>query len=203
MKIDVPFYPQKWELSEWQNNGFNSFEDAEYWERSSCGVLCLKMAMDSILMKDQLPPAPSIVDFIKKGVALGAYSDATGWSHIGLVQLARAFGFSAIARKQVGPTEIRKMLTQNSFPIVSVRWAFENHRTRAEKILFWKKFGGHLALVVGFEEDAGSILGFYVHHTSILPEYNWPYKFIPLEQFMRAFTGRCVALEARVEGVPS
>jgi hypothetical protein len=25
MKMDVPFYPQKWNLSEWQKLGFESF----------------------------------------------------------------------------------------------------------------------------------------------------------------------------------
>jgi hypothetical protein len=195
MKIEVPFYPQKWDLSQWKSLGFESFEDAKYWEKSSCGILCLKMAIDAFLHLKAEHLSLSIAQYIKKGIEIGAYKDSTGWSHGGLVRLAKEFGFSGINRENVSVIELREALKQNFLPIISIKWAFENYKTLKEKILFWKKIGGHLALVVGFEEENGKLTGFYVHHTSLRPEYNWQYKFLPLEKFEHGFTGRCVYIK--------
>lgn len=195
MKMEVPFYQQKWDLSQWRNLGFENFEDAQYWEKSSCGILCLKMAIDAFLQLKYQPISPSIAEYIQKGIKIGAYKDSTGWNHSGLAQLATEFSFSGINLKNVSVTKLREALKQNFLPIISIKWAFKNYKTLKEKILFWKKFGGHLALIVGFEEENGRLTGFYVHHTSILPEYNWPYKFFPLQNFEQGFTGRCILIK--------
>lgn len=195
MKIEVPFYSQKWNLSEWQKLGFESFKDAQRWEKSSCGILCLKMAMDGFLLAQDKPISPSTAECIKKGIEIGAYKNSVGWKHDGLVNLAREFGFSAENREGVSSVELCKALKQNFLPIISIKWAFENKKSLKEKILFWKKFGGHLALIVGFEEENGKLAGFYVHHTSLIFEYNWQSKFLPLEKFEKGFTGRCIIIK--------
>ena len=196
VRKNVPFYPQKWNLDDWQKLGFKDRADAEYWEKSCCGILCLKMAIDSILLVQGKPLSRSIKEYIDKGLAIGAYTDAVGWSHSGLAKLAKEFGFAAEARQNVKPEELREALKQNCLPIISIKWAFENTKSLKEKILFWKKLGGHLALVVGFDEDEdGKINGFCVHHTSIRKEYNWQYKFLPLDKFKQGFTGRCIMIK--------
>jgi len=196
MKIEVPFYSQKWDLAQWKNMGFNSFEDAKYWEKSSCGILCLKMAIDTFLLSQRKPLSPPIVEYIKRGIKIGAYRDSVGWTHEGLAQLSKEFNFSAVSMGSTKVVKLCEALRQNFLPIISIKWAFENHKTLKEKFLFWKKFGGHLALVVGFEEDNGELEGFYIHHTSILPEHNWQYKFVPLEKFKQGFTGRCIIIKS-------
>ena len=195
MKMEVPFYPQKWDLPQWQKLGFESFEDAQYWEKSSCGILCLKMAIDGFLLAQAKPLSPSIAEYIKKGIEIGAYKDSVGWSHDGLVRLAKEFGFSAVNREGASAAELRESLQQNSLSILSIKWGFEERRSLKEKILFWKKFGGHLALAVGFEDEGKKLKGFYVHHTSRRPEYNWQYRFLPLQKFERGFTGRCIMIK--------
>jgi hypothetical protein len=194
MKIKTPFYPQKWNLSEWKKLGFESFEDAQYWEKSSCGILCLKMAIDGFLLAKAEPLSPSIAEYIKKGIAIGAYKDSVGWSHDGLVRLAKEFGFSA-NRQNVSAVELRENLKRNCLSIISIKWAFEDYKSIKEMLMFWKKSGGHLALVTGFEEEGKNVKGFYVNHTSLLPQYNWQDKFVPLEKFMRGFTGRCIVIK--------
>lgn len=196
MKREVPFYPQKWDLDRWQDLGFESFEDARYWEKSSCGTLCLKMAIDAFLSDQAEPSSFSIKEYIKKGVEIGAYEDSTGWSHDGLVRLANELGFSAIRRGNIGVAELREALGKGYLPIVSIKWAFEGRRTLKEKILFWKKVGGHLALVVGFKGEKEPE-GFFVHHTSIRPAYNWPNKYLPVAEFERGFTGRCIFVKPK------
>lgn len=196
MKMEVPFYPQKWNLSEWQKLGFESFEDAEYWEKSSCDILCLKMAIDGFLSAQAKPLSPSIAEYIKKGVEISAYKDSVGWSHSGLADLAKVFGFSANNCEGVSVAELREALKQNFLSIISIKWAFEDYRSLKEKILFWKKFGGHLALAIGLEDEEGKLKGFYVHHTSLRPEYNWQAKFLPLVKFEQGFTGRCIIIKS-------
>jgi hypothetical protein len=154
------------------------------------------MAIDGFLSAQAKPLSPSIAEYIKKGVEIGAYKNSVGWSHNGLARLAKEFGFSADNREGVSPAELHEALKQNFLAIISIKSAFEDYRSLKEKILFWKKFGGHLALAIGFEEEGEKLKGFYVHHTSLRPEYNWQSKFLPLEKFKQGFTGRCIMIKS-------
>src|SRR3989344_6454581 len=192
--LPVPFYSQSWDLANWKNLGYKSYKDAKYWEESSCGILCLKMAMDYFLTQQGKPLSPSIADLIKEGVKLSAYTHEQGWSHAGLKRLSEKLGFSAELKANVTPQDLRNMIYNNRIPIVSIKWAFKNEKSLKEKLLFWKKYGGHLATVVGYKGNDEKPEGLYVHHTSIRPEYNWHYRYIPVEEFEVAFTGRCITI---------
>lgn len=195
MKLSVPFYSQSWNLDEYAKLGYASRVEAEYWQKSCCGILCLKMAVDSLLQKENKPISPSVKKLIDLGVSLGFYSDKNGWSHYGLVEMIRSFGFVATARNS-NITELTETLRKNNIPIVSIKWALQNHKTFKEKILFWKKYGGHLALLVGFEESSDAITGFYVHHTSKILEQNWEARFVPIKTFLAGYTGRGIIVGA-------
>jgi len=194
LKKAPPFYSQKWDLSKWQDLGFDSYEDAKYWEGSSCGILCLKMAMDTFLAAQSKSLSPSVHNLIQKGLELGAYSNKKGWDHEGLARIAKNFGFSAFRKEPVSVEEVKGLLADGLLPIVSIKWAFKNHKGMKERLLFWKKYGGHLVLVIDFEKKNGEE-GFRVHHTSIRKEYNWENKFISMDTFKRTFTGRCVVIK--------
>lgn len=184
----MPFYPQVWDLSQWKELGFQSLEDARYWQESSCGVLCLKMAVDAFLEQTRVL---SISDFIREGLKIEAYTHKNGWSHEGLANLATQFGLKSYAKSGITPQFLKEKLVEGSFAVISIRWAFrKNRKSLKERVLFWKKFGGHMALVVGFESVDNEIKGFHVHHTSTNPSYNWKYRFIPLEPFMNGFNGK-------------
>ena len=185
----IPFHPQIWELDSWNELGFKSREDAKYWQDSSCGVLCLKMATEGFLDKE----VDSVSQIIKKGKDLGAYSHDSGWSHQGLVNLAQQYGLNAYSSETLNEKRLKQLLHQGSLIIISIKWAFEINSSLKEKILFWKKHGGHLALVIGYEEGKG----FFVHHTSISPGYNWAGELIPFRKFKQGFTGRGIILNAQ------
>ena len=87
-------------------------------------------------------------------------------------------------RENISVTDLKQFLDNGALPIVSIKWAFKPTKTLKEKLLFWKKSGGHLALVVGYEEK-----GFYVNHTSITEGFNWENRLIPLDEFKKGFTG--------------
>ncbi len=194
MKLSVPFYSQSWNLDEYEKLGYQSREEAEYWQRSCCGILCIKMAMDSFLAEQNKPLTPSIKKLIDSGVARGFYDDRSGWTHQGLVSMIQGFGFTAVS-KNLSVDELVGGLEKNHLAIVSIKWAFQNRKTLKEKILFWKKYGGHLGLVFGFEKKDGEITGFYVHHTSKISEQNWQARFVPIKIFIGGYTGRGIIVQ--------
>lgn len=134
-----------------------------------------------------------IAEYIQKGVAVGAYADTIGWRHYGLVQLAQVLGYTATSHEGMGMDDLKDILTAGKLPIVSIRWVFKAP-SLTNRLLLRHKRGGHLALVVGFEERGGEVEGLYVHHTSIRPEFNWEHKLIPRSKFVEGFTGRCVVV---------
>jgi len=184
----VPFHSQKWNLTQWKLLGFTSEEEATYWERSCCGILCLQMAVEYLKEKSY-----TTRELITKGQELGAYTDVNGWSHQGLVELAKQLGLEAKAGRYT-PEQIEQELAAGNLIIVSIKWGFRSEKSVKERILFWKKYGGHLALVIGVEKEGNEIKHFIVHHTSIRKNYNWSSKPIPLAQFKEGYTGRAIIL---------
>lgn len=187
----VPFHSQHWDLGKWHELGFKDHEDAEYWMWSCCGVLCVQMAAEYFLGKEFQTSA-----LIRQGQKLRAYTHKEGWSHAGLVKLANDLGLDAAAGVYSTPT-LAEHITNGGLAIVSIKRGFERAKTLRERILFWKKYGGHLALVIGVKESKGKLEGFYVHHTSARAEYDWVNRFVPLTDFTRGYTGRAIVIHKK------
>lgn len=185
----LPFYSQSWNLEKWKEAGFESREDAEYWQNSSCGILCLGMVLQKVKQKPV-----SISELITKGKKIGAYNHTHGWSHDGLVNLAEKYGLEAKRYERLSLDDLKNFLDRGYVIVVSIKWAFKKQKNLKERIMFWKKFGGHLALVVGYDSDSGD---FIVHHTSIHPEFNWEHKYISRDVFRKSFTGRGIILKVK------
>ena len=178
---DVPLYSQHWDLDEWKKLGYKSWQDAEYWQRSCCGILCINEIATFLNNKSYSTP-----DLIKQGQDLDGYSEEYGWKHDGLVRLAEQLALKA-ERRPMTMGDLKKALDEKKLPIASIKWAFKNTKSIKEKLLFWKKYGGHLAVVVGYNSE-----GFYVNHTSKILEQNWKASLIPYEKFDSSYTGRAI-----------
>ncbi|MDP2629678.1 MAG: C39 family peptidase [Candidatus Harrisonbacteria bacterium] len=197
MKIDIPFYSQDWNLDDWENLGYKSKEEAAYWQESCCGILCMKMILDRFQLRkneDLLPPVKELID---QGVKRGAYHAITGWSRSGLAAFIKSFNYHAEA-KNLSVHDIKEALDRGQFVIASVKWGFQGHRNLKERIQFWRKHGGHLIVVLGYEERKGDLTGFYVHHTSEIEEIEWPDAFIPLAKFSKNFARRGIVVGEEV-----
>ena len=177
----VPLFTQSWDLEDWKDLGFESKEDAKYWMESCCGILCIKEIATFFNKKDY-----STWGLIQKGLSLNAYSHKNGWSHEGLVLLAQSLGLKGESGN-LGIGDLQKALDQKKLPIVSIKWAFVPTKTLKEKLFFWKKYGGHLAVIVGYDDK-----GFFVNHTSIKKNKNWKARHIPYKQFQASYTGRAI-----------
>lgn len=117
---EVPFHPQYWDLDRWESMGFGGRKEAEYWQESSCGILCLRMALEGLGIVQDMP----IVDLVRSGTGMGAYTHETDWSHDGLCRLAERFGAKAFSRGNLRPSDLKAYLDSGKLPIVSIRWAF-------------------------------------------------------------------------------
>lgn len=187
-QVAVPFYSQHWDLDQWKKLGFKDREDAEYWMWSCCGILCLRMSAEHLLQKTL-----STTDLIAQGQKLGAYTHERGWTHAGIAELARSLGLEA-RTGHFTPSELAKALEQGNLAITSIKWGFESRKNLKERVLFWKKYGGHLALALSAQEKNGKLEGFSVHHTSARAQYDWPNRFIPLAKFKKGYTGRAIII---------
>ena len=185
----LPFYSQSWDLDKWKEAGFESKKDAEYWQNSSCGILCLGMILHKINHKPV-----SVSELVAKGRKISAYDYTYGWSHDGLVSLAKEYGLEAKRYERLSLDDLKNFLDHGRVVIISIKWAFEDQKTLKEKIMFWKKIGGHLALVVGYDSDSGN---FIVHHTSIRPEFNWENRRVSQDVFRKSFTGRGIVIKLK------
>lgn len=76
----VPFYSQFDDIS------------APEWRKIGCGITSLAMLVDFY------KPAISVDDLLEEGIRSGAYIQDTGWSHAGLIALAKNHGLAGEAR---------------------------------------------------------------------------------------------------------
>ncbi len=200
IKFVPPFYPQNWDLRQWKELGFDSCEEADYWMWSSCGILCLKMAVDGFgQYRNKKELSPSIAEYIKLGVGEGGYTHKDGWKHFGLAKLGERFGLEGKIADKISEKEMIKILENNGLIIVSIKAGFKTQKTLKERVLFWKKYGGHLALVIGYALKNGKLHGFFVHHTAIKADKNWSRRLIDKEKFWQSFTGRGIIFTLRRE----
>ena len=136
MKTNIIFHRQDWDLDQWKQMGFSDKDRAGYWKESCCGILCLKMILDT---KDDKYRSHPIASVIENGVKINAYTHRDGWSHDGLTELARKYGLEAKRIPKASLKNLTEYLDQGYFPVISIKWAFENNKTWKERIFFWKK----------------------------------------------------------------
>ncbi|HXV27247.1 MAG TPA: C39 family peptidase [Candidatus Paceibacterota bacterium] len=76
------------------------------WQWRGCGITALKMVMDFWHAGDSGNRTTDMETLFREGTRSGAYREGVGWSHAGLVALARAFGYEAYNRDWApkGPT---------------------------------------------------------------------------------------------------
>ncbi len=186
--LHAPFSNYSWKPESWKELGFASPEDVAYWEVSSCGIQCLKMAIDGLLTEEAL----TLVEYIRKGTEVGAYTHAHGWVHAGLAQLAEHMGVRAYVVESLAMSQIQALVQDGRFVIISVKSNFSVKKSLKERLLFWRKYGGHMVLVVGCTNEGQE--GFFVHDTSVRPAHLGVSRFVPMRLFSQSFTGRGVVV---------
>lgn len=108
----VPFYSQFTDIS------------APEWRKIGCGIASLAMLIDFY------KPAVAVDTLLEEGIMSGAYAGDAGWSHAGLIALAKDKGLTGEARYLTGESMSEafnnlKQAVQEGPVMVSVHYTFE------------------------------------------------------------------------------
>jgi hypothetical protein len=179
---------------------FGATDPAEYahWARRSCGVVCIKMAVEA-LTDD---PPRSVINWVQAGLDLGGYITRLrpdrpgervelGWRHDTLVQLATGAGVEAGRMEGLTLADVVEHIRADRLLISSVTSELgeEGPLTRNS---------GHLVLVYGIETDeSGKTTAIILHNPSGRTADLQAGARIPAARFEQAFSGRAIILRKR------
>ena len=90
INYDVPFFSQRLDILD------------ESWRYRSCGIIATKMAMDYWHGQSVNNSSPTLEVIIGTGLTIGAYSAGIGWSHAGLANIGRQFGYDGYSQDLAG-----------------------------------------------------------------------------------------------------
>lgn len=158
MKLDVPYYSQ--------------FEDVSdpYWMPRACGFCCIKMVLDYYSIS-----AGSIVELAQEAEQNGGYG-TSGLVHDYVVNFFTSKGLSSHREEKMedaaGIANIQEQIQKGNPVIVSI----------VKKILGQTKF--HQVVFTGFEEENGTLKGFYFNDPENLYKEASKDKFVVLADFL-------------------
>jgi len=181
--LDVPYYSQYLDASDTS------------WQPRSCGILCLKMAMDFCSLNTNLK-IPSVDELINEGLYIEGNLPAYGWSHNHLILLARNHGLMAYPQefrshkidyvnKMEDVSEYEENLTDKG--IEKIVSSLKNNHPVIVSIFKDFEVGDnfHMIVLAGFESDGSGLKGFYYHDPDSLDADRGRHKFVPIEIFRK------------------
>lgn len=120
-----------------------SKELPEKWQWRSCGIASLKNIFDYWQAKNAQNSSPTLKVIFKKARTSGAYVKGIGWSHAGLVNTARSFGYEGYNRDLADkPAELalKALIEEVAIrpAIVSVKSKFDPNATDGHLIVVTK-----------------------------------------------------------------
>lgn len=135
IRYEIPFYSQLADIQK------------QAWQYRGCGITALKMVLAYWNHRNDLYQNPPLWSLLKTGLRIGAYLPNVGWSHSGLVNIARHYsydGFNQDSFKLTAENAFSRLVNDMKFgPIMaSVYNGFDPD-----------KGGGHIVVVTGIEND--------------------------------------------------
>jgi hypothetical protein len=171
----------------WREFGFEKPEDYEFWSWRACGIVCMKMIIETLCNIDK-----SVKDLLDEGIQLGGYVAYDengklvdkGWYYNALIKLAEKYNLNGKLFSYLSIKHICKEILDKHFVVASV----DPGLIRYDKVK--SNFtGGHVVLIYGFKWENGNCSGFYMHNPSGKEEKT-RVAYIPLNDFKKAFAER-------------
>ena len=177
--LDVPYYCQfmsadlvekyisdKPSLStdpKWRESGAKTIEEYQMWTWSDCGITCFKMILSAIDKKYDPLTLVELCKYVKE-----------------------KFNLNAKIAKLLTLNRIKDEISRGNFVIISVHPSIRFPDSTAPA-----KRGGHLVLVVGYDEK-----GIYIHNPSGYKSNNSQERaFVKYEQFKKFFANRGIVIK--------
>ena len=202
--LDVPYYCQfmsadlvekyisdKPSLStdpKWKESGAKTIEEYQMWTWSDCGITCFKMILSAL---DKKYDSLTLVELAKGAREYGAFERdekmASGLHYAEFCKYAKErFNLNAKVVKLLTLNKIKDEVGRGNFVIISVHPSIRFPDSPAPT-----KRGGHLVLVVGYDEK-----GIYIHNPSGYKSNNSQERtFVKYGQFKKFFAGRGMIIE--------
>jgi len=176
----------------WAEYGAASPEEYAYWAMRSCGVVCVKMAVEGLA---GIAPRP-VMDWVREGLALDGYLTEIradrpveiGWKHAALAELVKQHNLSAEIAAHLTTGDLVEHLRSDRLIIASVTSELGEDAPITRK-------NGHLIVVYGAALDSqGSVESVIAHNPSgRRPELRAAAS-IPVERFREGFSGRGIVI---------
>jgi hypothetical protein len=179
---------------EWAAYGAESPAEYAHWAMRSCGVVCVKMAVDGLTGAESGP----VMDWVRDGLALDGYlaeqrADRRveiGWKHAALAQLAADRGCEAALAQRLTLDDLAAYLEAGKIVIASVSSEI------GEGVPITRR-NGHLVVVYGVALGVGGeVEAAILHNPSGRTAALQAGACVPAGRFREAFSGRGIIVAA-------
>ncbi len=179
----------------WESYGAASPEEYAHWAQRSCGVVCVKMAVEALAGVEPRP----VMDWVRAGLALDGYLTEfrpdhpdrpieKGWKHSALAALARQHGLHATLAAGLSLSDLAAHLRADRLVIASVSSELGEDGPITRR-------AGHLVLVYGAILGAGGeVESVILHNPSGRTPALQAGACIPAARFEQAFSGRGIVV---------
>jgi len=176
----------------WAAYGAASPEEYAHWARRSCGVVCVKMAVEAL----SRAPSRSVMAWVQAGLAIDGYLAELrperpdqpvekGWKHAALARLIRDQGLEARTATDMGLDDLAAHIRADRLVIASVSSELGEVDTPITRR------SGHLIVVLGVAMDRqGMISHVIAHNPSGRVHDLQAHARLPADRFMQGFSGR-------------
>jgi hypothetical protein len=172
----------------WRDFGFKTKKDYKFWSWRICGLMCFKVALNTLgAALDE-----TVAALTEKGAALGGYDVERdkGWFYTPLIKLAKTYGIDGKVYGRLSVQEIAAGVLDNRFFIASVH----PDVIRGDLAKNPHDSKGHLVLVSGFRFGKNGIEGIYIENPSGRKRTTQHRAYVTISDFNEAFAKRGFAL---------
>jgi hypothetical protein len=176
----------------WAEYGAETPQDYAHWALRSCGVVCIKMAVEGLM---DIPPRP-VMDWVREGLALNGYLAEIrrerpveiGWKHAALAELARAHGCRAELVSGLEPSDLADHVRAERLVIASVTSELGEDAPIT-------RHNGHLVVVTGVNlDEQGRVESITAHNPSGRRPAMQAGAILPAGRFAAGFSGRGIVI---------
>lgn len=175
MRYNVPFVSQ-----------YEGITDPA-WRWRGCGIVALHMVMRFWHSRNPLRAAPSVEALLGRGIEIGAYREGIGWTHRGLVDVARQFGYDGFNADHA-PNSPTPKSAEEVWQLISDALREGPVLASVYHYLDPTHGGGHIIVITGVEDDLVSF-----NDPEEVNE-NEGKKFIARSRFLQGFKNRFIVI---------
>ena len=173
MPNKIPYYSQR-VGDNWREMGYPTKKLGTYWESRSCGVACVRMAVEGLTDHTPLNQFRLTLRLL----LLGAYLPNKGWIHSKLTAYLSTQGIDAHRILIKDKQQLINQIASHGAIIASVGVGLEENRKT-----------GHLVVITGISKNSDIIL----RHPSSDKNYEWADHHISINAFWSHFSGNVIA----------